>query len=107
MAGSTVLSMVKYSPTLKLPAAAAPWLATVSRKLTLRWPFVPGPGLTSEVSTRSGSVVEPKVAVTDLAASMVTAQVPVPVQAPLQPEKAEPLAGVAVRVTTVPATKLT
>ena len=43
-----------------------------------------------------------KVAVTLFAASMVTAQVPVPVQALLQPAKVLPAAGVAVRVTLVP-----
>ena len=44
-----------------------------------------------------------KVAVTLFAASIVTWQVPVPAQAPLQPAKTLPVAGVAVRVTTVPA----
>ena len=44
-----------------------------------------------------------KVAVTVVAALRVTLQVPVPEQLPpLQPEKVEPAAGVAVRVTTVP-----
>lgn len=42
------------------------------------------------------------VAVTDSVAFIVTAQVPVPVQAPLHPANAEPDAGVAVSVTTVP-----
>ena len=43
---------------------------------------------------------------TDLAALMVTWQEPVPVQAPLQPAKAEPAAGAWLRVTTVPELKL-
>jgi hypothetical protein len=42
------------------------------------------------------------VAVTDLAASIVTMHEPVPVHAPLQPVKVEPVAGVAVSVTDVP-----
>jgi hypothetical protein len=47
-----------------------------------------------------------KVAVTVVAAFRVTAQVPVPEQPPpLQPEKVEPAAGVAVNVTTVPEVK--
>ena len=41
-------------------------------------------------------------AVTAWAALMVTWQVPVPVQAPLQPAKDEPAVAAAVRVTTVP-----
>jgi hypothetical protein len=47
-----------------------------------------------------------KVAATDLAASIVTLQAPVPVQAPLQPANVEPESGVAVRFTTVPLSKL-
>ena len=48
-----------------------------------------------------------KVAVTDLAALIVTTQVPVPVQpSPLQPVNVEPVAVVAVRVTTVPESKI-
>lgn len=39
-------------------------------------------------------------------AFMVTVQVPVPVQSPLQPEKVDPADGVAVRVTTVLSAKL-
>jgi hypothetical protein len=45
------------------------------------------------------------VAVTDFAASIVTWQVPVPVHAPLQPEKIDPDAGVAVSVTEAPELK--
>jgi hypothetical protein len=44
-----------------------------------------------------------KVAVTELAAFIVTVHVPVPVHAPLQPVKVAPAAGVAVSVTAVPA----
>jgi hypothetical protein len=47
-----------------------------------------------------------KVAVTALAAFMVTEQPAVPEQAPLQPAKVEPGAGAAVRVTEVPLAKL-
>ena len=43
-------------------------------------------------------------AVTDLAADMATVQVPVPVQAPDQPEKLLPDAATALRVTLVPET---
>ena len=43
-----------------------------------------------------------KVAVTACAALTVTLQVPVPAQLPLQPVKAEPIAGAAVKVTAVP-----
>src|SRR3989442_12917995 len=47
-----------------------------------------------------------KVAVTDWAAFIVTTQLPVPLHpAPLQPLNADPLAGVAVKVTDVPLTK--
>jgi len=44
-------------------------------------------------------------AVTEVSALTVTTHVPVPVQAPLQPANAEPVAGAAVRVTAVPAVK--
>jgi len=49
-------------------------------------------------------VLPVNVAVTLVAALTVTAQVPVPVQAPLQPENVEPEAAAAVRVTLVPET---
>jgi hypothetical protein len=42
------------------------------------------------------------VAVAELAAFIVTTQLPVPVQAPLQPAKVDPAAAVAVSVTEVP-----
>jgi hypothetical protein len=55
--------------------------------------------------TDSVTGVAVNVAVTDVAALTVTAQVPVPEQAPLQPAKVEPEAGAAVRVTAVPGAK--
>src|SRR5882724_3373225 len=62
------------------------------------------------VPATSGLSVKPlgltaKVAVTARAALMVRLQVPVPVQLPLQPEKVEPAAGAAVKVTAVPLVK--
>src|SRR6266487_4542385 len=45
-----------------------------------------------------------KVALTERFALMLTVHVPVPVQAPDQPEKTEPAAGVAFRLTEVPCT---
>src|SRR5262245_15021462 len=55
--------------------------------------------------TVSAKDCTPKVAVTDIAALIVTVHVPVPVQAPLQPVKVAPAAGVAVSVTAVPLPK--
>jgi hypothetical protein len=49
-----------------------------------------------------GLLLRLKLAVTDLAPFIVSLQVPVPVQAPLQPAKVDPAAGVAVSVTTSP-----
>lgn len=56
--------------------------------------------------TVSVADVELKVAVTEVLAFKVTVQVFVPVQPPDHPAKLEPVAGVAVRVTAVPALKL-
>lgn len=56
--------------------------------------------------TVSAKVTALNVAVTALAALMVTEQVPVPVQAPLHPAKVDPADAAAVRVTTVPLVKL-
>ena len=59
-----------------------------------------------DLLTESVKVCTLNVAVTDLAASIVTVHVPVPEQpAPLQPTKAEPTAGLAVRVTLTPLVK--
>src|SRR5579872_2645140 len=57
------------------------------------------------VRVTAGLLLELNVAVTALAADMVTLQVPVPEQAPLQPAKVEPAAAVSLRVTTVPLLK--
>src|SRR5881409_20260 len=65
--------------------------------------------LTMVVPAASGlsvKVVNAKVAVMEVAAVMVTVQVPVPVQPPLQPVKVEPGAGTAVSVTAVPLVKV-
>jgi len=58
------------------------------------------------VRVTAGLLLELKVAVTALAAVMVTLQVPVPEQAPLQPANVDPADAVAVRVTGVPLVKL-
>src|SRR5213594_2300220 len=55
----------------------------------------------------AGAKVGAKVAVTVVAAESVTTHVPVPLQPPpLQPLKVEPMAGMAVSITTVPLAKL-
>jgi hypothetical protein len=61
-------------------------------------------GLTVIEESAAGGM-ELNVALTDFAASMVTLQAPVPLQAPLQPANVEPESGVAVRFTTVPLEK--
>jgi len=55
-----------------------------------------------DLLTLSVSGVSVNVAITDFAWLMLTVQVPVPEQAPDQPEKTESAAGAAVRVTLVP-----
>jgi LEA14-like dessication related protein len=60
-------------------------------------------GLT--VIEESAAGAELKFALTDFAASIMTLQPPVPLQAPLQPANVEPESGVAVKLTTVPLAK--
>ena len=55
---------------------------------------------------KSGSEAALKVAITDSFAVTVTLQVPVPEQAPLQPENIDPEAAEAVKVTVVPVARL-
>ena len=62
--------------------------------------------LTDTLNAWTVAVVSAKVAVADRAALMVTVQVPLPVQPLLQPEKDDPLLGVAVRTTVAPLAKL-
>ena len=63
---------------------------------------VPGEGQEAERPVGGGGTAVLKVAVTFLLASIVTIQLPVPEQAPDQPAKVEPEAGLAVKVTEVP-----
>jgi hypothetical protein len=49
------------------------------------------------------TVASPKFAITDWAAVIVRVQAPVPEHGPLHPVNVDPLAGVALSVTTVPA----
>jgi hypothetical protein len=67
---------------------------------------VTGSGETALVTARSAvPAVALKVAVTEVAAFMVTVHPAIPLHAPLQPVKLDVASGMAVRVTTVPASK--
>src|SRR5262245_18988489 len=86
---------------LKLALQVLPQLMPAGEDVTVP---VPVP---ARVTVKAKVVTELlKVAVTDRAAVIETVQVPVPVQAPLQPAKVEPLAAAAVSVTDVPLLKL-
>jgi hypothetical protein len=88
-------------PLAKLALHVLPQLIPVGDELTVP---VPVP---ARVTVRVWVVaLVLKVAVTDFAAVIGTVQVPVPVQAPLQPANVEPLAAEAVRVTEAPLAKL-
>ena len=54
------------------------------------------------ITGKKTSYVSMNVAITLLAASIVTSQLAVPLQAPLQSVKLEPVSAVAIKVTTVP-----
>jgi hypothetical protein len=92
---------VTLVPLLKVAEHRVPQLMLAGELVTVPLPV---PALVTE---RAKVEVETlNVAVTALAAFMVTEQPAEPEQAPLQPAKVEPRAGVAVRVTTVPLAKL-
>ena len=80
----------------KLAAHVAPQLMPAGLLVIAPLP-VPA-RLTDNVRNTGSSV---KVAVTDRAALIVATQAPAPLHAPLHPAKLEPVAGLAVRVTTV------
>ena len=67
---------------------------------TICWPTL-GVALDGVAADVTPLLCTVKLAVTVLAASIVTEQVPMPVQAPLQPVKVEPVAAAAVSVTAV------
>jgi hypothetical protein len=66
---------------------------------------VPEPVPSFVIDSITGLAFVLNVAVTEVAALTATPQLPVPEQAPLQPAKDEPAAGVAVSVTAVPEVK--
>src|SRR3984957_16340247 len=86
-------------PLLKLALQVVPQLIPVGLLVTVP---VPVPALV----TLNLKTTALNVAVTDFAALIVTLQVPVPVQAPLQPANVEPAAALPVSVTTGPLLKL-
>jgi hypothetical protein len=86
---------VTFVPYAKLLEQALPHEIASGLEVTLPDPFPPA-------RTVSNSGMRLRVALTDCAWFMVTAQVPVPVHAPVQPTKTEPVAGLAVRMTVAP-----
>jgi len=87
-------------PAAKLALQVAPQLMPAGMLVTVPLPL----SLTARVN--EGEVFCVKVARTLSAAFIVTLQAPLPPHAPLHPLKFQPNAGVAVRVTGVPAAKL-
>jgi hypothetical protein len=99
---SGIASRVTLVPLAKLALQAVPQFMPAGLEATIP---VPVPFfVTPSVYVLESVVVN--VAVTFCAADIVTAQLFVPVQAPLQPANVEPAAGAAVRVTLVPELKL-
>jgi hypothetical protein len=99
--GGTVADALLLDKFITTLLAAAPVSVTVPVD---EFPPITLVGLTVIEESAAGGV-ELKFALTDFAASMVTLQAPVPLQAPLQPAKVEPEAGAVVKLTTAPLSK--
>ena len=92
-------------PPFRLYCTALTPMLSLELPLTVRFALVTVVLLLGLAITTVGAATSLKVAFALFAVFIVTIQVPVPVQIPLQPTKLEPLAGVAVSVTIVPSTK--
>ena len=93
--GLAVAVKVTTVPLVKFVEQVMPQLIPAGKLVTVP---VPMPVLVTVIVYWLGA----NVAVADLAASIVTLQVPTPAQPPLQPAKVELASGVAVKVTVVP-----
>jgi hypothetical protein len=100
--GGTVADALLLERVTTTLAVAAPVSVTAP---VVEFPPITLVGLRVIEESAAGGL-ELKVALTDFAASMVTLQAPVPLQAPLQPANVEPESGTAVKLTTVPLAKL-
>ena len=100
---SGIAVSVTTAPLVKLALHAAPQLIPPGLEATIP---VPAPSLVTLSMNVLGSGATAKDAVTPWAEFIVTEQLPVPLQAPLQPAKVEPEAAAAVNVTLVPELKL-
>jgi hypothetical protein len=98
-AGAAVAVRVTMAPVVKLAEHVLPQSIPAGEEATVP---LPAPLLLTARLYRSMS----KLAVTDLAASMVTVQVPVPLHAPDHPANVDVPSGLAVNVTSVPAARL-